>query len=1531
MSDSGGMSLLHSACSWIMNAENTALWEAWLPRAIDSKLRCSVAEISAIDREHSSLSTCNTIREMIAKTSAACRRCILATVASVFGVQFASERLHLLVDEPPAAFVCIPSLASRLATDQALQFMQATQRQEPFALSVSLSRSPSEPSGPASLLGFSTDLFMPSSETAFGRAVYLCLDTRYRLVACNPSQSRDTWVMSSASNPYSSETCAGEFRIDLSSGKFRALDGKFDLIMTPHFDFGSCAAVLQSVHPGELIATGALVFPATATAQDVSCLLSRLFGPQSAYTGLPASIELHRGLGAIQLVTDLVVRAGALTVIGNGNSIILGSHQVLVRPTARLTLEFIALSSSLTSSAIRIQGGHVVLHNSTVHDCHARMNAVNPAGLLMSHGAGLYVGHAGLLEMYFVELRGNVVSDGEIESAGGAVYASGNSTVKLAGSKVHGNRAEKAGLTSKDFSGVAQGGAFAVLGSSSLSVDQSDLFNNIANESGFWSQGGAICCLHGSTLSVSRSTLRRNSADLGGLLFNPSDMQDAGSYGGAIDAEYGVTANISDSELSENLSDRGVGQWSASGAINAFEDVTLVIVRSRLMRNVARGGSDGSFAGAVSIESGSSAFVIESQLCENGAVDGVSRSFGGAIKVVGAMLKVVRSRLCGNLARAGLSAEGGALYLESGAFAEFDESDLSSNQAIQGGVVSRGGAASLSPPYSLQLRRTLLLNNKVLCELDSFGGAIFAKDGDGSILISSCTLEQNLAFSSAAQSEAGALHIGTRCLALIYDTQISSNRAIGRMASGGGLFSSGRTSLRNVSMLGNQAFANGTEGQALGGAVFQASGSFDAVDCWIAQNSVEIHAPAVRGTGGGIVVDTRAAADFERVTFVSNTVRGPGWYDQPVPAYLLATSGEGLEQFEAERNRLEMSKGSHVYSLGVVKLHYCNIEKADGPLDARDISYSAQWLIVAGGGRIVLDYSRFDAHADDHIGLLNAFEQTESLISGCTVTNLNVRSLGLLGVVNSSFEPPLNATTAPTVTPPNCDTYVAGEAVCDPRARCESRPNGGVQCECSGNGLTPKPGSAPDGRHCTLTELRAVLQSQSVSIAVTKPGTLANLDLSLIVEAKGESDFAVEFGVSMSLFDAVSKVEIGVNRSVCIDQPLVSAFGQHIQWKRQDRPPEATWLAKLDASKGRYTDIRTHDFTVRLQCTSGQQSCAADGDLITTVIQLRSPENKMTANEVRFQTLVQALPGCNHSSAIIMQSGGSSKLGMPVGTDSLLTDTALVFVDLRIADTDGIPIRVSLPNAVVSWGIGKGHVDRIVPTRSAEGGSQSNLFTASIGTTLRRTPGLYRLQVVLLDAWNETLGAVGECVLLEQVVHVKEPAGLTTAWLAVGSLSLCVVLLGAIGVCIRRKSVELRNILIMVISEASKTIVLITFKLGNLATDILTTYHVVFEGIVKSPHYRVPYAIFGSLSIVVNLISIAYLVRRGCQLRLQIKRNAEIHPEISGAGRGALLHNLGWELEKSSRDLEGLTVGVLVLLLEELPMVRAHRPTPSRQ
>jgi hypothetical protein len=71
-------------------------------------------------------------------------------------------------------------------------------------------------------------------------------------------------------------------------------------------------------------------------------------------------------------------------------------------------------------------------------------------------------------------------------------------------------------------------------------------------------------------------------------------------------------------------------------------------------------------------------------------------------------------------------------------------------------------------------------------------------------------------------------------------------------------------------------------------------------------------------------------------------------------------------------------------------------------------------------------------------------------------------------------------------------------------------------------------------------------------------------------------------------------------------------------------------------------------------------------------------------------------------------------------------------------------------------------------------------------------------------------------------------------------------------------------------------------------------------------------------------------------LRLQIKSNAIVEQEPAETDRDleddashAVVHKLKWELEKVSRDLKALAVGLLCFFLADVPMVRV-RPDPQK-
>jgi hypothetical protein len=95
-------------------------------------------------------------------------------------------------------------------------------------------------------------------------------------------------------------------------------------------------------------------------------------------------------------------------------------------------------------------------------------------------------------------------------------------------------------------------------------------------------------------------------------------------------------------------------------------------------------------------------------------------------------------------------------------------------------------------------------------------------------------------------------------------------------------------------------------------------------------------------------------------------------------------------------------------------------------------------------------------------------------VLGCSAKGLKVQNLDQksatrtrLGIVNSTFDPPMSTAAQIGVLFPDCGAPVAGIVMCDPRAKCTRRGTGGVECSCEANGLLEAAGQLTPGRHCT--------------------------------------------------------------------------------------------------------------------------------------------------------------------------------------------------------------------------------------------------------------------------------------------------------------------------------------------------------------------------------------------------------------------------------------------------------------------------------
>jgi hypothetical protein len=246
--------------------------------------------------------------------------------------------------------------------------------------------------------------------------------------------------------------------------------------------------------------------------REASCWLARYYAPYISTAYAPMAVELAAGLNAVEILSDLVVHSGrSLIIIGNNNSLTLGSRQLQVMPGGSLTLEQVVISAS-KASALVVQGWARVA-NSTIRNCTAMLNVLSADGM-ESRGGAVYVTGGGVLEVLHASLAGNTAVNGTVHSEGGAIFAARNSTVKIMNSTLIGNK--------------------AVLG-------------------GYASSGGAICLRDGSSAELAAVWLAENEA---------TDGRSA-SFGGAISAYAGSWLNIRGSGRGRSLQERGQEEFTS--------------------------------------------------------------------------------------------------------------------------------------------------------------------------------------------------------------------------------------------------------------------------------------------------------------------------------------------------------------------------------------------------------------------------------------------------------------------------------------------------------------------------------------------------------------------------------------------------------------------------------------------------------------------------------------------------------------------------------------------------------------------------------------------------------------------------------------------------------------------------------------------------------------------------------------------------------------------------------------------------------
>ena len=209
-------------------------------------------------------------------------------------------------------------------------------------------------------------------------------------------------------------------------------------------------------------------------------------------------------------------------------------------------------------------------------------------------------------------------------------------------------------------------------------------------------------------------------------------------------------------------------------------------------------------------------------------------------------------------------------------------------------------------------------------------------------------------------------------------------------------------------------------------------------------------------------------------------------------------------------------------------------------------------------------------------------------------------------------------------------------------------------------------------------------------------------------------------------------------------------------------------------------------------------------------------------------------------------------------------------------------------------------------------------------------PGTYLLQVVLMDAWNEALGAGGECVLLKQIVRVDGPdEGFNTAYVILGCASGAAILIIMLLFVTRKYKDRFEHIFGTIIVEVFKLTFAWAFEGGDIATDGINFHRTVISneirvGYILPQRYKIAYIVIMCLASAAAAVSFVNRVRQTRDLlrsiRERLSKSASASKPDEAYNVEAKVDQLNWEVVKFKRDILGIAVSALTVLCEG----RAH-------
>ena len=582
-----------------------------------------------------------------------------------------------------------------------------------------------------------------------------------------------------------------------------------------------------------------------------------------------------------------------------------------------------------------------------------------------------------------------------------------------------------------------------------------------------------------------------------------------------------------------------------------------------------------------------------------------------------------------------------------------------SNKALNGARRSAGGALHLDDSRA-DLGHTVFSANRAhssIGVLSSCGGAVSITSEIHKHDMSDAASNP---VDTAAIDGAGLSATDFHAEAVMFD----GNVAEGANPNGGAIcLDDGR-----VIVLNGSTFASNKvlvfEGSGSGGALHVESGEARLANCRLAGNIVRMSSStSYDATAGGVSVGGDGRLELIDTYMLSNRAGGVGQYE---------TSRTFSDSAKATRK----VRAAHILCHGEAIIDRCTFEGAHSDTEPA-VEHGAQLFFVGKDrARIVLMNSALiGIEREAIIGLLDA---AEALVRGCTASGMTINSelliKGHLGIVNSSFDPQLDSTlSAKIITPTDapdsnatrCGVPVAGESVCDPRAFCESRAGGGVQCACIGEGLRDMAGAIADGRTCEQeTRIGMQVQLQKVVLKVQKPA-IPPLKVRILVVGQGEERFNAVYTMSMGVNNAMTRSNpaamVNYTSWHRIGERQYSLNGHHVVFSV---PMASDSIFEFSRKEQLFALTKEFEMQLHLDCEDAA-SCVADGDEVVTLVETgtaSSPSSQRST--VTVITEVVSRIACEKSSVRVIG----------VVDDAIATEVPIRLL-LAAFDVDGLPIR----------------------------------------------------------------------------------------------------------------------------------------------------------------------------------------------------------------------------------------------------------------